>query len=113
MAERDHHVCGRDEVFGRQILGVVFHLAAALTHLALTKLLLDGRQLVADDGGNPLRLAQNIEQVFNLTHHLFVFGHDFVLLKARQTLQTHLQNFLSLGVRQAVQALGAHAVSLI
>jgi hypothetical protein len=39
VAERDHHVCGRDEVFGRQVLGVVFHLAAALTHFALTKLL--------------------------------------------------------------------------
>ena len=104
VAERDHHVGGRDQVFGRQVLCAVLNFAAARADLGLAKFLTHGAQFVANDGGHALGLGQDIQQVFDLGHDLFVFGHDLVLLQAGQALQTHLQNFLRLCVRQAVQA---------
>ena len=85
-------------------------LAAAHAELALAELVTDGAEFVADDGGDPLGLGQDVEQVLDLGHDLLVFSNDLVLLQAGQALQAHLQDFLGLRVAQAVQAVPAHAV---
>ena len=87
----------------------MFNVAAACPDFGLTELLTQCGQFVANDGRNPLRLGQNVEQVVNFGHDLFVFDDDFVLFQARQALQTHLQNFLRLRVAQCIQAIAAHA----
>ena len=110
VRERDHHVSGRDQVFGAEVKRAVFHQAAACTEFGVAEFLLDGAELFADDGRDALSAGQDVEQVVNLGHHLFVFGHDFVLLQPGQALQAHLQNLLRLRVGQAVQAISAHAV---
>ena len=106
----DHHVGGRDQVFGTEVKRAVFHQAAARTEFGIAEFLLDGAELFADDGGDALGAGQDVEQVVNLGHHLFVFRDDFVLFQSGQTLQAHLQNFLRLRIRQTVQAVGSHAV---
>ena len=98
MAECDHHVSGGDEVFGGQVLGIVLNVAATCAHLALAEFLANGRQLIADDGGDTFRAGQDVEQVVNLAHDFFVLINDLVLLQAGQALQAHLQNFVGLGV---------------
>ena len=85
-------------------------LAAASTNLGLAKLLAHGAQLVANDGRDACRLGQDVEQVFDFGHDLFVLGHDLVLFQSGQALQTHLQNLLRLGLRQTVQAVLAQTV---
>ena len=109
VAERDHHVGGRDQVFGGQVLRAVLDQAAACTQLGLAKLGFHRGQLVANDGGNARRRGQNVQQVCNDRHHILVLGHDLVLFQAGQALQAHLQNLLGLRVRQAVQAVLPHA----
>ena len=98
VAERDHHVGGGDEVFRGQVLRIGFDGGAAHAFRRLAKFGFQRRQLVANDGRDARRAGQNVQQVFNLRHDLLVFGHDLVLLKARETLQVHLQNFLRLRV---------------
>ena len=98
VAERDHHIGRCDQVFGGQVLGVVLDVAATHTHFALTEFLANGRQLVADDGGDAFGSGQDVEQVVNFSHDFFVLVDDLVLLQASQALQAHLQNFVGLGV---------------
>ena len=109
VAERDHHVGGGDQVFGGEVLRAVFHHAAAGAQLVLAEFLLDGGEFVANDDRYTLGLGQDVEQVFDDRHDFLVLGHDLVLLQAGQALQAHLQNFLGLRVRQAVQAVLPHA----
>ena len=109
VAKGDHHVGGRDQVFGREVLRTVLDGGAARAQLGLAKLGFQRSQLIADDGGDTPRLGQDVQQVFNDRHDVFVFGDDFVLLQAGQALQAHLQNLLRLGVRQAVQTIVLHA----
>ena len=109
VRERDHHVGGRDQVFGAQVVRAVLHQTAACSQLALAELGFDDRELFANDDGDAFRLGQNVQQVFNLGHHLFVLCNDLVLFQPGQALQTHLQNFLGLRVGQAVQAVTTHA----
>ena len=106
----DHHVSGRDQILGREVIGAVLHQAAARAQLGLTELVLDVRQLFADDGGDALRSRQDVQQIVNFGHHLFVFNNDLVLLQAGQALQAHLQDLLRLRLRQTVQAILTHAV---
>ena len=80
----------------------MFDHAAAGAEFGLAKLLFHNRQFVADDGRDAFGLGQDVEQIVDLSHHLFVFVDDLVLLKARQTLQAHLQDFVGLGVAQTV-----------
>ena len=87
----------------------MFDHAAACAELGLTKLLFHDRQFVADDGRDALRLGQDVEQIVDFGHHVFVFVDDLVLLEAGQTLQAHLQDFVGLGVAQTVEAVRAHA----
>ena len=112
VAECDHHVGGRDQVFGGQILGVVLDVAAASTQLALAELLANGCEFLGNDGRDAFWAGQDVEQVVNFSHDFFVLVDDLVLLQAGQALQAHLQNFVGLGVAQAVEAIGAHAVLL-
>ena len=109
VTECDDHVGRCDQILRAQVERTVFHKAASGTELSLAKLLFDRCQFIANDGGDALGLAQNIEQVFDLAHHLFVFSNDLVLLQARQALQAHLQNLVRLRVTQTVQAIAAHA----
>ena len=97
VRQRDHHVGGRDQVFGGQVLRIVFNEAAAGTQFGLTKFLAQFAQFGANDGGYALGLGQDVEQVFNFRHDFFVLNHNLVLLQTGQALQTHLQNFLRLG----------------
>ena len=110
VAERDHHVGRGDQVFGAQVKGAVLDLAASRADLALAKFVADEREFVGDDGRDTFRLGQDVEQVLDLGHHFLVFSDDLVLLQPGQALQAHLQDFLRLRVRQAVQAVVAHAV---
>ena len=73
-------------------------MAAARAKLGLTIILLDAVELIANNGRYAFWLGQNIQQVFDFRHHVFVFADDFVLFQAGQALQTHLQNFLGLDV---------------
>jgi hypothetical protein len=108
---RHHHVGGRDQVFGAEVEGTVFHQTAPRAQSWYwPNSCLMVAELVADDGGDALGLGQDVQQVVDLGHHFLVFGNDLVLLQAGQALQAHLQNFLRLRVRQAVQAVCAHAV---
>ena len=52
-----------------------------------------------------VRAWPGCRQVFDDRHHVLVFGHDLVLFQAGEALQAHLQDFLGLGLRQAVQAI--------
>ena len=61
-------------------------------------------ELFANDGRDTLGLGQDVQQVFDDRHDFLVLGHDLVLLQAREALQAHLQDFLGLRFRQAVQA---------
>ena len=88
----------------------MLHQTAACAELGLAEFLLHMAQFVTNDDRHALRLGQNVQEVFNLGHHFFVLSHDLVLFQTGQALQTHLQNFLRLRVRQAVQAIAAHAV---
>jgi hypothetical protein len=112
VRERHHHVGGRDQVFGGQVLRAVLDGGAALALLGLAELGLHGVQFVADDGGDALGLGQDVQQVFDDRHDVLVLGHDLVLLQAGQALQAHLQDFLGLGFGQAVQAVGCMPNSL-
>jgi hypothetical protein len=56
----------------------------------------DGGELVADDGRDAFGPGQDVQQVFDLRHHVLVFGDDLVLLQTGQALQTHLQDLLGL-----------------
>ena len=109
VAQGHHHVGRGDQVFGAEVEGAVFNQAAARAELGLPELLPDMAELVDDDGRDALRLGQNVEQVFDLGHHLLVFGNDLVLLQAGQALQPHLEDFLRLGIRESVQPVAAHA----
>ena len=91
----------------------MFDQAAARAQLGLAEFLFDGSELFANDGGDALWAGQDVQQVFDFGHHLFVFSDDLVLLQARQALQAHLQDFLRLRVGQAVQAVAAHAQGLV
>ena len=82
----DHHVGGRDQIFGGQVKRAVLHQAAPGAEFALAKFLFYMDQFFADDGRDTLRFCQNVQQVFNLGHHFLVFGNDLVLLKAGQAL---------------------------
>ena len=86
----------------------MLYQTATRAQLGLAKLLSDVAEFVTNDGGDTLRLGQNVEQVFNFTHDLFVLGHDLVLFQAGEALQAHLQDFLRLRVRQAIQPIAAH-----
>ena len=97
VRQRNHHVGGRDQVFGGQILRIVFNEAAACTQFGLAKFLAQFAQFGANDGGHALGLGQDVEQVFNFRHDFFVLDHNLVLLESCQALQTHLQNLLRLG----------------
>ena len=109
VRERDHHVGGCNQVFRAEIKGTVFNLAAPRAELGLAKFLLDDGELFGNDDRDPLRARQDVEQVINFGHDFLVFRNDLVLLQTGQALQAHLQNFLSLGFRQAVQAVASHA----
>jgi hypothetical protein len=109
VCERHHHVGGRDQVFGGQVLRAVLDGGAALPFLDWPNSVFRRGQFVADDGGHAGGLGQDVQQVFDDGHHLAVLGDDLVLLQAGQALQAHLQDFLGLGVGQAVQAVLAHA----
>ena len=99
VRERDHHVGGRDQVFGAEVKRAVFDQAAARTQFGVAEFLFDGAEFFPDDGGDALGAGQDVEQVVDLGHHFFVFRNNFVLLQPGQTLQAHLQNFLRLRVR--------------
>ena len=83
--------------------------APAAQGAARLRLTAEGRQLLGDDGGDALGAGQDVEEVGDLFHHLLVLADDLVLLQAGQALQAHLQDFLGLGFRQAVQPVLAHA----
>ena len=87
----------------------MFDHATACAEFGLAELLFHSCQFIADDGRNAFGLGQDVEQIIDLSHHFFVFVDDLVLLESRQTLQAHLQDFVGLGVAQAVEAVGAHA----
>jgi hypothetical protein len=67
-------------------------------------------EFVANDDRHALGLGQDVEQVVDLGHDVLVLGNDLVLLEAGQALQAHLQDFLRLRFRQAIEAVAAHAV---
>ena len=96
MAQRHHHVGRGDQVFSGQIERAVLNQATAGANFGHAKFGLDGGEFVTDDDGHTFRAGQDVQQVINLAHDLFVFRHDLVLLQASQALQTHLQNFLRL-----------------
>ena len=109
VRQSHHHVGGCDQVFGAQVKRAVLNQAAARAQLGLAEFVFNDRELVANDGGNPLGPPQDVQQIVDLGHNFFVLDDDLVLLQTGQALQTHLQNFLRLGFRQAVEAVGAHA----
>ena len=113
VAERNHHVGGGDEVFGRQVLRVVLDAGAARAILVLAEFVFECGQLVGNDDGYALGLGQDVEQVFDLGHDFFVLGHDLVLLQPGEALQAHLQNLLRLRVREAVQPVFLQTVGAI
>ena len=105
VRQRDHHVLRRDQVFGVEFGRVVFDGRAA----GVAELGAHGHQFLADDRRHTGRTRQNVQQVGDLSHHFLVLGNDLVLFQTGQALQTHLQNFLSLRLRQTVQTVGLHA----
>ena len=98
MRQCHDHICWRDQVFSAQVKRAVFNQAAAGAKLGLAELLTNGCQFFTDDDGHTFWTRQNVEQIINLNHDLFVLGHNFVLLQSCQALQSHLQNFLGLRV---------------
>src|SRR5690606_352999 len=89
---------------------VVFDTRAALVFGVDGILLLDGDELVGNDGRDTLGASQNIQQIRNRFHDVAVFFGNFLLLKPRQALQAHVQNFLRLGIAEAIHAIGLQAI---
>ncbi len=98
MRHGHHHVLRCDQIFGIQLGGVQLDLRTA----TVAKFRLDRGEFVNDDRRNTFRTRQDIEQISDLGHYLTVLADNLVLLKTRQALQTHLQDFLRLGVGQTV-----------
>ncbi len=58
VRQSDHHVGRRDQVFGGQVLGIVFNEAAACANFGLAKLLAQLAQLFTDDALNGMIRAE-------------------------------------------------------
>src|SRR5690606_31272188 len=102
------HVHGGDQVFGFEFSGVVLDLGAPLIFCVGGVLGLQRQELVGNDGGDTLGARQDIKQIGNGLHDVFVFADDLVLLQTGQALQAHVQDFLRLDIAEAVQAVGLH-----
>ena len=100
VAERHHHVGGRDQVFGAEFLRVVLDGAAPRADLGRAELLLQRGELLGDDRRDALGLGQDVQQVGDLRHHVLVLADDLVLLQPGQALQAHLQDLAGLVVRR-------------
>ena len=98
VGEGNHHFARGNQVFVGNVAAKGVDFAAAL----IAKLLLHGRKFVVDDFVHAFAFGQNVEQVQNHCHHVFVFRHDFVLLKPGEPLQAHVQNGLGLGVGEEI-----------
>ena len=105
----DHHVLRGDQVFGIEFGRIHFDARTA----CIAEFFLDHGQFFADDDLDPFRTRQNVQQICDLRHHFAVFRNDLVLLQTGQTLQTHLQNFLGLGIGQTVQTIALHAEQFV
>ena len=100
VGQGNHHVLRRDQVFNINVGRV--HLDGRAARVA--EFGFDRGQFGFDDRGHAFRTAENVDQVGNVRHDVFVFLHDFVLFQTGQALQAHLQDFLCLNLRQTVQA---------
>ena len=100
MRHRHHNIFIDDQVLDRHFLPVRDNFRTTL----VAKLRLDLFQFGDDDGGNATRLRENVEQIGNLVHHLFVFRDNLVLFKTGQALQLHFENALRLRLGQTVAA---------
>ena len=111
VRKRDHHILRSNQIFCEQLSCIHFNkwTTTSIT-TSNTKLSLHFFQLRLNDLSDALWLSKQVEQIRNLCHHIFVLIHNLVLLKASQALQTHLQNFLCLAIRQTIEAGRLHAV---
>ena len=83
VRHRHDHLFGGDQIFHRHFLTVNDDLGTAL----VAKLLLHLIEFSRDNRRYTLGFIENIEEVADLFHDLFVLGNNLVLLQSRQALQ--------------------------
>ena len=110
VRQRNHHILWRNQIFRTQVCHIQLDRRTTTVFVALTVLVLRRVQLIRDDGLHAFGPREDVEQIGDLRHYFFVLVDDLVLLETCQALQTHLQNFLCLIVRQLVHAVALQTI---
>ena len=94
VRQRDHHIFAGDQIFIRDIAGLDDDFAETLAAV----LLFDFSQFRRNNFGHARGFRQNVEQIDDFFHRLFVFLGDLVGFQRGQVLQAHFENALRLHV---------------
>ena len=94
-----HHFATRDQITRIEV-GVTRRVDFTATIIVVFGL--NFQEIVFDDLTNAFGVGQNVQQIDNVERNVLVLLKNLVLFKARQTLQAHLQNAVSLRFTQVV-----------